>query len=69
MIRAGIAIDTWKFPIFERHLSDAGFEYEQAPGAADDTLLLTVQIEAQQIASLAAVVLAANQEAARGRLQ
>jgi hypothetical protein len=28
VMRAGIAIDDWKLAIFERHLSQAGYDYE-----------------------------------------
>lgn len=69
MINAGIVIDDWKLPIFKRHLDEAGIEYQQNPGLTDNSLLLVAQVEAQQMEALAAVVLAANQEAARGRLQ
>lgn len=59
-MKAGIAIDDWKLPIFERHLS--GYVYEKGPGLTDDTLLLTV--ETDDMKALEKVVRAANAEAA-----
>ena len=63
MLKAAIAIDDWKLPIFERHLSQAGYAYEQGPGLTADTLLLTVKTK--NIVALESVVRAANTEAAR----
>lgn len=62
-MKAGIVIDDWKFPIFERHLSQAGYAYEKGPGLTVGTLLLTVKTE--NATALGQVVLAANKEAAR----
>jgi hypothetical protein len=62
-LRAGIAIDEWKLPIFKRHLLDAEFEYTQTCGPAPDTLMLYV--ETTDLNRLARVVKAANSEAAR----
>ncbi len=45
MTRAGIAIEKWKLPIFERHLSSKGYAFTQSPGATPDTLLLSVVTE------------------------
>lgn len=61
-MKAGIAVDDWKLPIFERHLSKAGHVYEKGPGVTRDTLLLTV--ETDDVAALETVVRAANAEAA-----
>jgi len=67
MLKAGIAIDDWKLPIFKRHLSEAGYQFEQHPGVTKDTLTLTVF--ATSIDELGEIVLAANTEAAKGRMQ
>lgn len=61
-MRAGIAIDSWKLSIFERHLTDAGFAYEKGAGLAPDTLMLYVQTAS--IEALEPVVRAAIDEAA-----
>jgi hypothetical protein len=61
-MKAGIAIDTWKLPIFDRHLTKAGYAFKQGPGITADTLLLTVTTE--NIEALGFVVRAANTEAA-----
>lgn len=66
MLKAGIAIDAWKLPIFKRHLSKAGYTFEQAPGLTADTLTLTVLTASAK--ELEVVVRAANTEAKKGRL-
>lgn len=70
MKKAGIAIDAWKLPIFERRLTDAGFVFRNCGTLVTDTLLVQVDVEDDQQQRLAQVVLAANKEAARtGRPQ
>lgn len=61
-MKAGIAIDGWKLPIFQRHLDAAGYQFEQHPGVTADTLTLTVITDSA--ADLEVVVRAANTEAA-----
>lgn len=62
MIKAGIAIDNWKLPIFERHLTEAGYSFEQCPGATPDMLFL--RVDTISVEELGVVVRAANNEAA-----
>ena len=62
-MKAGIVIDDWKLPIFERHLSQAGYTYEKGPGLIAGTLLLTVKTE--NATALGEVARAANKEASR----
>lgn len=62
MSKAGIAIDDWKLPIFERHLGQAGYAFENAGRLTTGTLLLRVDTE--NIEALATVLKAANTEAA-----
>lgn len=67
-MRAAIAIDDWKLPIFDRHLMEAGYTYEKHLGVTAKTLTLTVSTD--DLMALAVVVKAANSEAAeRGTLQ
>ena len=61
MKKAAIAIDKWKLSIFKRHLSDAGYQFEQHPGFNDATLVLTVMTSSAK--ELEVVVRAANTEA------
>ena len=63
MAKIGIAIDTWKLSIFERHLRQADYYFEQFPGVTPDTLLLTVVTE--NAVGLYGVVQNANREAAQ----
>lgn len=62
MSTAGIAIDNWKLPIFERHLSQSGYTFEKCPFTVD-TMLLTVKTT--NIEALAHVIKKANTEAAK----
>lgn len=59
---AGIAIDSWKLPIFERHLKDAGYTFKPPVKILDGTLLL--QVKTTNLQALHGVVRKANQEAA-----
>ncbi len=58
-----IAIDNWKFSIFERCLKQSGYQFSQVPGLTDGTTLLTVITDNGQ--ALYEVVKAANIEAAK----
>jgi hypothetical protein len=62
-MRAAIAIDDWKLPIFERRLSQAGYAYEKGDGLTAGTLNLYVTTD--NLIALETVVRAANTEAAR----
>lgn len=66
MLKAAIAIDDWKMPIFERHLSGAGYVFKKGAGLTSGTLILTV--ETLSVKELEVVVRAANTEAKKGRL-
>lgn len=61
-MKAGIAIDDWKLPIFERHLRQAGYPFKNAGPLTNGTLLL--QVETTNPVALGEVVKAANTEAA-----
>lgn len=60
-MKAAVCIDDWKLPIFERHLSNSGYSFEQHPGLTDDTLTLAVTTDDAK--ALEKVVRAANTEA------
>jgi hypothetical protein len=62
---AGVAIDSWKLPIFRRHLDKAGYTFTEHPGLTEGTLLLKVQYE--WVNDLKPVIEAANQECAKTR--
>lgn len=63
MTKAGIVIDTWKLSIFERHLTQSGYTYENKGALTKDSLLL--RVSTSNLDALAEVVKAANTEAAR----
>lgn len=44
-MKAGIAVDNWKLPVFRRRLTAAGFEYQDGGELTDDTTLLTVETD------------------------
>lgn len=62
-MKAGIAIDNWKFPIFERRLKQAGYSFERADGLTKDAMVLSVTTN--NVEALGEVVKAANTEAAQ----
>lgn len=66
MITAGVVIDRWKLPHFERIFDREGFQYIKTPGIARDTLLLRVQTASA--AELHPFVVEANQAAARSKM-
>lgn len=65
-MRAAIAIDRWKLPIFERYFARAGHAHTWSDGLTEDTMFLYVETDNGQ--ALAQVILAANTEAARTKL-
>jgi hypothetical protein len=44
-MKAGIAVDDWKLPIFRKKLTEAGFEYTDAGGLTHNTTVLTVETD------------------------
>lgn len=42
-MKAGIAVDNWKLPVFRRRLTDAGYHYEDGGALTADASLLTVE--------------------------
>ena len=67
-MKAAIAIDNWKFPIFKRHLDEAGLSFKDESGLTEDSRLLTVETDVDSIGALQAVVVAANNEARRSKM-
>lgn len=61
-MKAAIAIDNWKLPIFTRHLNQSGYAFENKGQFTADTLIL--HVETDNAEALGAVCLAANTEAA-----
>lgn len=64
-IKAAIAIDDWKLPIFVRHLTQAGYAFDEGNGLTADTMFLYVVTS--NSTALEIVVRAANDEAARSK--
>lgn len=62
---AAIAIDEWKLPIFDRHLTQAGFQFEKVGALTAGTL--TLKVTTINLEALGAAVKAANAEAATAR--
>ncbi len=61
-MKAAIAIDNWKFSIFERHLSQSGYTFTKGAGLTKDAMF--VHVVTDNLTALAEVVKAANTEAA-----
>lgn len=66
MIKVAVMIDRWKLEIFKKHLDKAGFKYKKHPGLTHDTINL--KVDAETIEELHPIILAANQEAARSKM-
>jgi hypothetical protein len=41
-VKAAIALDDWKLPVFRKRLTEAGYEYRDGGAFMNDTTLLTV---------------------------
>lgn len=61
-MKLGIALDSWKLPIFARHLTKAGYTFVNKGRISEGALLLHVEAPGPQ--AIEAVVRAANTEAA-----
>lgn len=57
-MRAGIAVDNWKLPVFREKLKAAGYTYEDKGEITPDSTMLMV--ETTDIVALGKVVTAAN---------
>lgn len=66
-MKAGITIDDWKLPIFEKHLKEGGFTYEVLPGLTKDTKTLVVTYTT--VGDLYKVAKAANNECSKVQAQ
>ena len=44
-MKAGIAVDNYKLPVFRKRLNEAGYTYEDAGPFTWDTTLLTVETD------------------------
>lgn len=64
MKKAGVLIDSYKLPVFKRHLDADGYSYTEQPGMTSGTILLTVSFN--WVAELKPVIEAANAEASKG---
>jgi hypothetical protein len=62
IVKAGVAIDNWKLPIFKKHLDAAGYKYEEPVPFVDGTLILKVQYE--WVHKLKSILEAAQKECA-----
>jgi hypothetical protein len=62
-MKAGIAVDDWKLPVFRRVLDEAGYTYKDGGGFAGNCTMLLVETESSLL--LAAVVAKANAECER----
>lgn len=60
---AGVVLDSWKLPIFKKHLDTAGYTYTEHPGLTPDSTLLKVTCDYAY--QLMPIVKAAAYEAAK----
>ena len=66
MKTAGIALDSWKLPIFKKHLDAAGYQYEEPVQFTPGTLILKVHYE--WVHELQPVIEAAQRECAAAKV-
>ena len=64
-MRAGIAVDNWKLPVFRKGLTDAGYEYEDGGPLTGDTTML--KVETDDPAALKSLLERCQAECARSR--
>ena len=64
-MKAGIAVDNWKLPVFRKRLTDAGYEYKDAGALTHDTTLL--QVETDDMIALTDVIAACQTECRKVR--
>lgn len=60
---AGVVLDSWKLPIFKKHLDAAKYEYSIHPGVVPDTH--TLQVRYKWVGDLKPIIEAANAECAK----
>ena len=64
-MKAAIALDDWKLPVFRKRLVEAGYTYEDAGPFTGDTTVLTV--ETDDVQALGRVIAACQAECAQLR--
>lgn len=62
-MKAGIAVDDWKLPVFRERLAAAGYQYHDAGALTGNTTLL--QVETDNILRLKAVLEGCQTECAK----
>ncbi len=67
MKTAGVVLDSWKLPVFKRHLDAAGYSYTEMPGPVAGTLLF--QVEYEWVHTLKPIIEAAEKECKKGKRQ
>ena len=64
-MKAAIALDDWKLPIFRKRLTDAGFDYKDAGAPMAGMTMLSVVFRPDEMQKLQDVVVAAQTEATK----
>ena len=67
MKRIGIAIDKWKLKIFKKVLNEGGYKFEQNPGLTKNMLILSVEVEDNEVNKIADIVAVANNRVAKSK--
>lgn len=60
MIRAGVAIDDWKRPVFEQHLKANDFTFDEVPSGHEGVTMLRVACPRDRVEELKQVVAIAS---------
>ena len=64
-MKAGIAVDNWKLPVFRRRLEAAGYKYEDGGGLTPEATVLMV--ETADILALKRVIEACQNECRKAK--
>lgn len=62
MKTAGVILDSWKSPVFKKHLDAAGYKYTEHRGPSGATTILKIDYE--WVGKLKPIIDAANKECA-----
>ena len=66
MKKAGVAVDNWKLPIFEKLLAENGYKYKKYPFVGDTSIL---KVKCKSIAKLQPVIEEAQEKCRKSKLQ
>ena len=64
-MKAAIAVDDWKLPVFRKRLTEGGFKYTDAGALTGNSTILTVEYISSNFSELSQIVQNCQNECAR----